>query len=192
MKKSILISSLVFSALLLIVGCHKKLKQTDSNFKKIDTPFDASKYYSDKKHYRATGEGKSLDLTVAKRIAETNARQAMAAQIEVKVRSVGEQFLQNREISNHMETTSKFEDLTRTVIDETLTQVKIIGQQSYQNKKRKSGEYIHYVAMEMPTTAITDRMADKITVDETLKQDFDLQKFREIYEKELEEFKKDN
>lgn len=191
MKRSILLSSLVFSALLVMVGCNRKLKQTDSNFKKIDQPFDASKYYSDKKHYRATGQGKALDLTVAKRIAATNARQEMASQIEVKVRSVGEQFLQNREISNTIETTSKFEDLTRTVIDETLTQVKIIGQQSYQNKKGKSGEYIHYIAMEMPTTAIVDNMVDKISVDESLKQDFDLQKFREIYEKELEEFKND-
>ncbi len=192
MKKSILIPSLILSVILLTVGCNKKLKQTDSNFKRIDTPFDASKYYSDKKHYRATGQGKSLDLTVAKRIAETNARQAMASQIEVKVRSVGEQFLQNREISNKLETTSKFEDLTRTVIDETLTQVKIVGQQSFQNKKKKSGEYIHYVAMEMPTTAIVDEMANKISADETLKQDFELQKFREIYQKELEEFKNDN
>ncbi|MBV6647896.1 MAG: LPP20 family lipoprotein [Cyclobacteriaceae bacterium] len=188
MKNSFVLSFLVLAIIALMTGCSKKLKQTDNKYKKIDAPFDASKYYSDKKHYRSTGQGKSLDLTVAKRIAETNARQAMASQIEVKVRSVGEQFLQNREISNKIETTSKYEDLTRTVIDETLTQVKIIGQQSFQNKKRKSGEYIHYVAMEMPTAAIASKMANKISVDESLKQDFDLEKFREIYLQELEDF----
>lgn len=188
MKSSVLISSMLV-ALLVLVGCSRKIKQADNSFKKIDQPFDGSKYYSDKKHYRSTGQGKSLDLTVAKRIAQTNARQAMASQIEVKVRSVGEQFLQNREISNKLETTSKFEDLTRTVIDETLTQVKIIGQESYQNQKGKNGEYIHYVAMEMPTVAIVENMSERISVDDALKQDFDLQRFREIYEQELEEFK---
>ncbi|MFT6802968.1 MAG: hypothetical protein ACJA2N_002160 [Salibacteraceae bacterium] len=176
-------------ALLTVVGCSKKLKQTDSKFKKIEQPFDEKKYYSDKKFYRATGQGKSLDLTVAKRIAETNARQAIASQIEVKVRSVGEQFLQNREISNKLETTSKYEDITRTVIDETLTKVKIIGQESFQNKKGKSGEYIHYVVMEMPTTAVVDKMAQEISEEESLKQEFDLQKFRKVYEQELEDLK---
>lgn len=192
MKKNIFLSCIVFCSMLLIVSCSKKLKQTDNKFKKIEQPFDTKKYFSDKKYYRSTGQGKSLDLTVAKRIAETNARQAIASQIEVKVKSVGEQFLQNREISNKLETTSKYEDITRTVINETLTQVKIIDQESYQNQKGSTGEYIHYVAMEMPTTAIADKMADKISADESLKQDFDLQKFRKIYEQELEDFKKNN
>ena len=74
--------------ILLAASCgSNKIQQTDNKFKKIDQPFDAPKFYSDKKHYRSTGQGKSLDLTVAKRIAETNARQAMASQIEVRVKS---------------------------------------------------------------------------------------------------------
>lgn len=186
--KNHFLSYFILCALLVVAGCSKKIKQSDSKYKKIDQPFDQNKYYSDKKYYRATGQGKALDLTVAKRIAETNARQAIASQIEVKVKSVGEQFLQNREISNKLETTSKYEDITRTVINETLTQVKIIGQESYQNQKGNAGEYIHYVAMEMPTSAIADKMVDKISSDESLKQDFDLQRFREIYEQEMEDF----
>jgi len=187
MKKYIL-PFFVLCTMLIAVGCSKKIKQSDSKFKKIDQPFDQKKYYSDKKYYRATAQGKALDLTVAKRIAQTNARQAIASQIEVKVKSVGEQFLQNREISNKLETTSKYEDITRTVINETLTQVKIIGQESYQNQKGSSGEYIHYVAMEMPTSAIADKMINQISNDEALKQDFDLQRFRKIYEQEMEDF----
>ncbi|MEM9299656.1 MAG: LPP20 family lipoprotein [Bacteroidota bacterium] len=192
MKNNLFLSCIVLCGMLAMAGCSKKLKQSDSKFKKIDQPFDEKKYYSDKKYYRSTGQGKALDLTVAKRIAETNARQAIASQIEVKVKSVGEQFLQNREISNKLETTSKYEDITRTVINETLTQVKIIGQESYQNQKGSNGEYIHYVAMEMPTTAVADNLTKKISTDESLKQDFDLQKFRKIYEQELEDFKNNN
>lgn len=183
MKNLLIILSL---SVLFIVGCNSNLKRSSGNYKKIDAPFDASKYFSDKKHYRSTGEGKALDLNVAKRIAETNARQAIASQIEVKVRSVGEQFLQNRSISNKLETTSKYEDLTRTVIDETLTNVKILDQKSFQNKKKSKGEYVHYVAMEMPVSAVLENMTKKISEDEQLKQDFDLKKFREVYKEELE------
>jgi len=173
---------------LFMIGCNSKLKRTDTKLKKIDQPFTAKKYFSDKKFYRATGEGKALDLTVAKRIAETNARQAIASQMEVKVKSVGEQFLQNRAISNKLETTSKYEDITRTVIDQTLTAVKIVDQESYQNKK---GEYVHYVVMEMSTSSVADKMVEEISSDEQLKQDFDLERFRKIYEEELEKFKND-
>lgn len=177
----------VLSALVLS-GCSSKLKRADSKLKRIEQPFTSNKYATDKKHYRAIAEGKAYDLTVAKRIAETNARQAIASQMEVKVRSVGEQFLQNRAVSNKLETTSKFEDITRTVIDETLVNVKIIDQESFQNKK---GEYVHYVAMEMSTTQLANRMEKGISADEQLKQDFDLERFRKIYEEELEKLKND-
>lgn len=177
-------------AILVSYGCSSKLRRSDSKLKKIETPFDQGKYYSNKKNFRSTGEGRAKDLTVAKRIAETNARQAIASQMEVKVRSVGEQFLQNRAISNKLETTSKYEDITRTVIDEVLTNIKIIGQESYQSKR--GGEYVHYVAMEMSTSEVGKRVIDEIDADQELKQDFDLEKFRKIYEEELENFKNGN
>ncbi|MEM7548475.1 MAG: hypothetical protein AAF363_02300 [Bacteroidota bacterium] len=181
--KNIIILSI---AMLCLMGCNRKLKRTDTKLKRIEQPFTSAKYFSDKKHYRSTGEGRAQDLTVAKRIAETNARQAIASQIEVKVRSVGEQFLQNRSISNKLETTTKYEDVTRTVIDNTLTSLKIINQDSYQNKK---GEYVHYVAMEMATSEVADKMVEGISTDEQLKQDFELERFRKIYNEELENFK---
>ncbi len=171
---------------LFLSACNSKLKRADAKLKEIEAPFKGGKYYSDKKSYRAIGEGKALDLTVAKRIGETNARLAIASQIEVKVRSVGEQFLQNRNISNKLQTTSKYEDLTRTVIDKTLRQVKIIDQKSFQNKK---GEFVHYVAMEMSTSAVENDMVDGINNDQQLKQDFELEKFRKIYQEELQKFK---
>jgi hypothetical protein len=188
-KNSILFGLILIVAVFTITGCNKKLKRTDSKLKEIEEPFSSKKYFSDKKHFRATGEGRAMDLTVAKRIAETNARQAIASQIQVKVRSVGEQFLQNRNIDNKLETQSKFEDLTRTVIDQTLNRVEIFDSKSFQNKK---GEYVHYVAMEMSTSQIENDLADGISQDQRLKQDFDLMKFREIYQQELEEFSEEN
>jgi hypothetical protein len=172
-----------------MVSCNKKLKQTDTKLKEIETPFEGKKYFSDKKYYRAIGEGKAQDLTVAKRIAETNARQGLASQIEVKVRSVGEQYLQNRSINQNLETNTKYEDITRTVIDETLREIELFDQKSYQDKQ---GNYVHYVAMQMSTDAIANGMVDKITKDEQLKQDFELERFRKIYEQELEKFKEGN
>lgn len=172
------------------LGCTQKLKRTETKkFKEIEQPFDKKRYYSDKKDYRSTGEGHARDLTVAKRIAETNARQSIASQIEVQIRSVGEQFLQNANINNKLETKSKFEDLTRSVVDQTLTGVKIVDSRSFQNKK---GIYAHYVAMEMPVGEIEKNMEDGISNDDKLRQEFELEKFRKIYHEELERFKEGN
>lgn len=173
-------------AVAVMSSCSNKLKRADTRLKKIDQPFTTQKYFSDKKHFRSTGEGRAQDLTVARRIADTNAKQAIAAQMETQVRSVGEQFLQNRSINSKLETTSKYEDVTRTVIDKTLKNVRIIDQESYQNKK---GEYVHYVAMEMSTKDVADKVIETISEDEQLKQDFDLERFRKIYEQELENYK---
>ncbi len=76
------------------------------------------------------------------------------------------------------------------MIDEVLTNIKIIGQESYQSKR--GGEYVHYVAMEMSTSEVGKRVIDEIDADQELKQDFDLEKFRKIYEEELENFKNGN
>jgi hypothetical protein len=185
--KAILILFLV--AGIMTISCTRKLKQTDVKLKKIETPFEGKKYFSDKKHYRATGEGIAQDLTVARRIAETNARQGLASQIEVKVRSVGEQYLQNRSINQNIETNTKYEDITRTVIDETLRNIELFDQKSYKDKK---GNFVHYVAMQMSTEAVAEGMIEKIRADDKLKQDFELERFRRIYEQELEEFNKEN
>ena len=69
MKNKLLPLCLAIFTVLAMSSCSKKITQTDNKFKKIDQPFSAQKYFSDKKHYRSTGQGKSLDLTVAKRIA---------------------------------------------------------------------------------------------------------------------------
>jgi len=175
--------------LFVAVSCNKKLKQTDTKLKEIEQPFQSNRYFSDKKYFRSTGEGRAQDLTVARRIAETNARQSLASQIEVKVRSVGEQYLQNRSFDDRLSTNTKYEEITRTVIDQVLPNVEIFDQKSYQNKK---GEYVHYVAMQMSTTALADRLENGISADEQLKQDFELQRFREIYEEELNNFSEEN
>lgn len=189
MKKTAIYLIFLSGWVMISASCTQKLKRSDTKLKEIEQPFDTKKYFSDKKNYRSTGEGRAMDLTVAKRVAETNARQSLASQIEVQVRGVGEQFLQNRSIDTKLETKSKFEDLTRSVVDQTLTGVKIVDAESFQNKK---GMYVHYVAMEMPVEEIQRQMEDGISKDEQLKQDFELQKFREIYNQELGKFKEDN
>lgn len=189
MKQNFTYVILIAGLLSITPSCTQKLKRSDTKLKEIEEPFDSKKYFSDKKTYRSAGEGRAKDLTVAKRIAETNARQALAAQIQVQIRSVGEQYLQNRNIDSKTETQSKYEDLTRSVVDQTLSGVKIVEAQSFQNKK---GVYVHYVAMEMPVDEVQKNMENGISSDEKLKQDFELSRFREIYNEELNKFDESN
>ncbi|MCZ6693067.1 MAG: hypothetical protein O6939_04085, partial [Bacteroidetes bacterium] len=61
--------------------------------------------------------------------------------------------------------------------------------ESYQNKK---GQYVHYVAMQMSTADVEENMVNGISNDSKLKQDFELKKFREIYQQELDKFSDGN
>lgn len=180
----------IMLSLLVLVGISScsSIRLADSKLRRIEEPFSGNKYFSDKKHFRSTGEGKALELTVAKRIADTNARQSLASQLQVTVRSVAEQYLQNRSISTDLETTSKYEEITRTVISETLNGVEVFDRASYQNKR---GEYVHYVAMQMSTSALEDDLTQAIQSDDKLRQDFDLEQFREVFQEELDQFEKE-
>lgn len=186
--------SILFLSLLILTialsSCSKKIKMTDSKLKPIETPFEGNKYTTDKNHFRAVGEGVSDDRTVARRIAELNAKQAIASQIQTLTRSVGEQYLENTGLRGTSEAASSFEEVTRTVVDEVLRDLQIIDQQGFQDTE--NGQFVYYVAMQMSKSEAGSNLTKGISEDERLKIKFDQERFREIYEKELEEYKNGN
>ncbi len=188
MKRNFTFLAAVVLGVILISSCSKKTQVNVGNSKKltaIEEPFSGAEYRTNKDYFRAVGEGVSDDRTVAKRIAELNAKQAIASQIQTVVRSVGEQYLQNTGLAGDSEAASSFEEVTRTVIDEVLRNIEIVDQQGYQDER---GQYIYYSAMQMSKKDAGGELGSRISEDERLRIKFDQERFREIYEKELEEF----
>lgn len=171
-----------------IMDCNKRTsytKATDS--KKIEIPFPGKEYQPDKNHFRVTNSGRSMNLPTAKKIAMTNARAELASNIEIMVKSVTDQYTNQRDINEKQEWNEKFENLTRTVVKQELLDSRLIGQEVYQSESDK--QYTFWVAVEMEKDALLKGLNNSIQNDAKLRQDYDKKKFEEIFNKEMENLK---
>lgn len=155
--------------------------------KKITIPLNDDKYRTNKEFFRTTNSGKSPNLAMAKKIALVNAKNELAANIQSIIKAVTEQYSNQRDIGNEIEYSAKFEENSRMIVNQSLNDVLICGEEVY---KEKDGNYTYYVAIEMSKNNLVDNISDKISKDQKLIQDFEKQKFIKIFDEEMSKFEK--
>ena len=149
----------------------------------ISTPFDSKEYRSDEENFRSKQSGKSPDLATAKKIAYQNSRAEMAANINAVVKRVTDQYTNQRTVGNKQEFENKFEELSREVVNLEMSNVKELGQKTFQDPSDKA--YIVWIALEANKTGVLDKINQKISSDAKLKLDYDKQKFQAIFDSEM-------
>ncbi|MFT3765351.1 MAG: hypothetical protein QM820_07540 [Minicystis sp.] len=149
----------------------------------ISTPFDSKEYRSDAENFRSKQSGKSPDLATAKKIAYQSARAEMASNINATVKRVTDQYTNQRPVGNAQEFENKFEELSREVVNLEMSNVRELGQKTFQDQSDKS--YVVWIALEANKKEIFDRIDQKISSDAKLKLDYDKQKFQQIFDAEM-------
>lgn len=149
----------------------------------ISTPFDSKEYRSDEENFRSKQSGKSPDLATAKKIAYQNARAEMAGNINAIVKRVTDQYTNQRTIGNKQEFENKFEELAREVVNLEMSNVRELGQKTFQDPSDKS--YIVWIALEANKKGVFDKIDGKISSDAKLQLDYDKKKFQEIFDAEM-------
>jgi hypothetical protein len=173
-------------ALVLAAGCKSKKPVTvakQEGLIEITTPFDSKEYRSDEENFRSKQSGKSPDLATAKKIAYQNARAEMAANINATVKRVTDQYTNQRTVGNTQEFENKFEELAREVVNLEMSNVKELGQKTFQDPSDKA--YIVWIALEANKKGVFDKIDAKISSDSKLKLDYDKQKFQQIFDAEM-------
>jgi hypothetical protein len=173
-------------ALVLAAGCKSKKPVTvakQEGLIEITTPFDSKEYRSDEENFRSKQSGKSPDLATAKKIAYQNARAEMAANINATVKRVTDQYTNQRTVGNTQEFENKFEELAREVVNLEMSNVKELGQKTFQDPSDKA--YIVWIALEANKKGVFDKIDAKISGDAKLKLDYDKQKFQQIFDAEM-------
>ena len=173
-------------ALVLAAGCKSKKPVTvakQEGLIEITTPFDSKEYRSDEENFRSKQSGKSPDLATAKKIAYQNARAEMAANINATVKRVTDQYTNQRTVGNTQEFENKFEELSREVVNLEMSNVKELGQKTFQDPSDKA--YIVWIALEANKKGVFDKIDAKISSDSKLKLDYDKQKFQQIFDAEM-------
>jgi len=173
-------------ALVLAAGCKSKKPVSvakQEGLIEITTPFDSKEYRSDEENFRSKQSGKSPDLATAKKIAYQNARAEMAANINATVKRVTDQYTNQRTVGNTQEFENKFEELAREVVNLEMSNVKELGQKTFQDPSDKA--YIVWIALEANKKGVFDKIDAKISSDSKLKLDYDKQKFQQIFDAEM-------
>jgi len=180
---------LIASALIIVLGlssCGSKKKATnvsETEEELITYYCSGPDYRTDKKHFRANAIGESSDQMVARKKAMSNAKATLAGQIETVIKGTTDNYVNSREFNNTEEVEERFESLNREVINQQLNNVKTICQK---HTRTKSGKYKTYVAIEMSVGALEEAMKNRLSKDKRLKVDYDYEKYKETFEKEME------
>lgn len=187
--KSVLITVVITGIMMTVTSCKtpQKLEKTTGAVE-ISVPFSESKYKTDKEFFRAKQSGKSQDLATSKKIALQNAKSELAGNIKAIVKRVTDQYTNQRTVGDKQDFENKFEELAREVVDQTLTDVRIIDEKIF---KETDGRYSYWVAIETSKESILEGVAAKITKNEKLQLDYDKKKFEEVFNSEMEKMSKE-
>ena len=183
-------SALIISLGLSSCGSKKKATNVSKQEEELITYYCSGEdYRTDKKHFRANAIGESRDQMVARKKAMSNAKAALAGQIETVIKGTTDNYVNSREFNNVEEVEERFETLNREVINQQLNNVKTICQK---HTRTKEGKYKTYLAIEMDTDALEKAIKERLSKDKRLRVDYDYEKYKETFEKEMEKMENQN
>lgn len=171
------------------VGCKKKNKVVEepkpAGEVVINEYCSGKEYMSTAEAFRSTATGESMDRETAKKKARSNAQSELAKTISSTMKIVGDNYVNSTEFNNKEEVTETFQEMARTVVDQQLRGAIEICEKLTQ---RPDGTYVSYVALELSGQKIADAYNSGLSQNEKLKADYNYEKFKETFEKEMQKF----
>lgn len=187
MKKFINLSTIIaIAAAAIIAGCKSKEKLPVGE-QEVIVPCSGPDFFTTNKYFRANSIGESQDQVTSKKKALTNARNELAQSIQTTVKTVTDNYVNSREMNNKEEVEERFESLNREVVDQTLSGVRTLCEKLV---KTEQGTYKTYVAIELSADELVSKYNERLSKDERLKIDYDYEKFKETFDKEMEKMGK--
>ncbi len=177
---------LIAVAAVLISGCKSKEK-TPAGEKEVLVPCSGPDFFTTNKVFRSNSIGESMDQVTSKKKALTNARNELAQAINTTVKTVTDNYVNSRELNKKEELEGRFESLNREVVDQTLSGIRTICEKLVQTK---DGTYKTYVAIELSADDLVKKYNERLSTDERLKIDYDYEKFKDTFNKEMDKMGK--
>ena len=146
-------------------------------------PCSGPDFFTNKKYFRANSIGESLDQVVSKKKALSNARADLAASVKILVESVVDNYVKSSELNNLEQVEERFEGLNREVIKQELVGIKTICEKL---TKTTEGKFKTYIAIELSAQKLVDKFHERMMKDDLLMIDYDYEKFKDTFEKEME------
>ncbi len=174
-----------------IVGCKGKEKANEPVKGEIEISMYCSgpDYFSNKKHIRSNALGESTDRAIAMKKGMNEAKTKLASAIQTTIKATVDNYANSREFNNKEQVEEKFESLSREVVKQKLSNVHRICEK-FTQKTDGSGKYVYYVAIEMKAGDLLEAINERLTKEESLRVDYDYEKFKETFDKEMDKLEK--
>lgn len=181
-KLALLLSVAIFGLSVVSCGTSKKVVNEEDNA--------CEQCLSTKQALRAEGSFMAAyenQIPKAKQSASNNARQELARMIEVTINSVIEDYSSTYIDGNAQEFKESLKDLSRTVVSQVVQGA--VPTVPAWTEKMKSGTMYH-VCLEVSAENVAEAIKDKVTNDSKLRTDFEYEKFKQVFDQEMEKLGK--
>lgn len=187
MKTRVTLLAIAAMAMIAVTSCKKnkdEVKTPDPKGEIIINEYcSGTEYKSTKESFRSTATGESMDRETAKKKARSNAMSEMGKTISSTMKIVGDNYVSSTEVNNKEEVTESFNEMARTVVDQELRGCIEICEKLTQ---RPDGTYVSYVALELSGNTIVDAYQSGLSKNDKLKADYNYEKFKETFDKEMD------
>ena len=143
-------------------------------------------FMSDKKTFRAHAVGESMDQQTAKNKALIEAKAQLASFVNTTIKATIDNYVKDVEHNKREDLEKKYEGLTREVINQKMSGIRQICDKV---TKTPEGNYKGYTAIELGADELVQAINDRLTKEESLKVDYDYEKFKKTFEAEMEKMK---
>lgn len=171
----------------ILIGCKSQKTSLPEDEIVQNLPCFGKEFFSTDKSFISSAIGESYDQITARKKALTNARSELATNINSTMKIVGDNYVKSSEYNNVEQVLEQFQELSRTVVDQKLTGIVITCETAV--KSKSSGKYKYYLAVELGSEDIINNLAETLSNDKVLKIDYNYEKFRETFEKEMQKLK---
>ena len=169
------------------IGFKSLNKKTEvvENEIEISKPCDGPEFITNNEYFRASafGEGNDLLQSQDKAMAEANDR--LAAAIYHTIQSASDKYAASVGSNLSEDFKKRIESIAHDVVDQKLNNPAILCQK---HLKTENGKYRTYTTLELAGTEIIEGIQQKILNDDKLNKDFQHDKFKEDFEREMANF----
>jgi predicted small secreted protein len=182
---ALIISIVIISFLISSCNTSRKITKDVVGIKLKELPCSGSKYMSDKDYYIANNSAKSKDLSVAREKAMLLAKQRVSSIISSHIKSTTDRYLNERGVSDKTNIEQKFENLTREVVNQQLSDIEIVCESQ---TVLPTGEYQSFIAIRVSKESIINDISDRINNNDKLQLDYDKYRYEKIFNEEMEKY----
>jgi len=188
--KTVALATIVGAVSMTTMSCKKNKEAADlpKGEVLVEVYCSGPEYFTNKEHFRSNAIGESLDQMTAKKKALSNARSQLAADLEVTMKVVGDNYVKSSEFNNKEEVTETFQENARTVVNQVLQGTRTICEKQ---TKTVEGKYKTYIAIELSADELLNKYNERLTKDESLKADYNYEKFKETFDAEMEKLERE-